>query len=114
MTPQNNLRAADDVSEHSRNQGKLAAPESGLIRMIRTLLVVCAGLLSLLYILNPGAGIIELIPDNIPGIGNLDEAFFTVLLVSCGAYFGYDIRLLIGPLKDVCRRELGKPARQPK
>ncbi|GBC61504.1 DUF1232 domain-containing protein [Desulfonema ishimotonii] len=25
------------------------------------------------YILNPGAGVIELIPDNIPIIGNLDE-----------------------------------------
>lgn len=25
------------------------------------------------YMLNPGSGIIELIPDNIPFIGNLDE-----------------------------------------
>ena len=29
--------------------------------------------LGLIYILNPGAGVIELIPDNIPIIGNLDE-----------------------------------------
>jgi hypothetical protein len=26
-----------------------------------------------IYMLNPGAGIIEIIPDNIPFIGNLDE-----------------------------------------
>ena len=33
------------------------------------------------YILNPGMGFIELIPDNLPVIGNLDEAGATVLLV---------------------------------
>ena len=27
-----------------------------------------------LYLLNPTAGIIELIPDNLPLVGNLDEA----------------------------------------
>jgi len=26
-----------------------------------------------IYLLNPGAGLIELIPDNLPLIGNLDE-----------------------------------------
>ncbi len=26
------------------------------------------------YVLNPGAGIFEAIPDNLPWIGNLDEA----------------------------------------
>ena len=34
-----------------------------------------------LYILNPTAGFIELIPDNIPIFGNLDEAAATTLLV---------------------------------
>jgi uncharacterized membrane protein YkvA (DUF1232 family) len=37
--------------------------------------------LGLLYLINPGAGVIELIPDNIPGIGNLDEAGATALLI---------------------------------
>ena len=35
--------------------------------------VYLIGILGLIYILNPTAGIIELIPDNIPIIGNLDE-----------------------------------------
>jgi uncharacterized membrane protein YkvA (DUF1232 family) len=35
------------------------------------------------YLLNPGAGVFELIPDNFPIIGNLDEAGATVLLVKC-------------------------------
>ena len=33
------------------------------------------------YILNPTAGLIELIPDNIPVIGNLDEAALMALLI---------------------------------
>jgi len=39
------------------------------------------GGISLLYLINPTAGIIELIPDNLPILGNLDEAGATVLLI---------------------------------
>lgn len=38
-------------------------------------------LASLIYILNPGLGIFELLPDNLPGIGNLDEAGAAALLI---------------------------------
>lgn len=47
-----------------------------------------SGILSLMYLLNIGVGIIELIPDNIPVIGNLDEATATVVLINCLRYFG--------------------------
>jgi hypothetical protein len=41
---------------------------------------------SVAYLVNPTAGVFELLPDNIPGVGNLDEAFFTVaLMTSLGA-----------------------------
>jgi uncharacterized membrane protein YkvA (DUF1232 family) len=36
-----------------------------------------------LYLINPTAGYIELIPDNFPIVGNLDEAGATLLLVQC-------------------------------
>ena len=36
-------------------------------------LVYLLAILGLIYVLNPTAGILELIPDNIPVIGNLDE-----------------------------------------
>ena len=36
-----------------------------------------------LYLLNPDFGIYELIPDNLPIVGNLDEAGATLLLVKC-------------------------------
>jgi hypothetical protein len=33
-----------------------------------------------IYLLNPGAGVFELIPDNIPFIGNLDEGVAAILV----------------------------------
>ena len=53
--------------------------------------IFCLGVFSLLYLLNPGAGVFELIPDNLPLIGNLDEAAAVALLLACLRYFGYDI-----------------------
>ena len=36
--------------------------------------------LGVIYILNPTMGIVEFIPDNIPGIGNLDEGLAFMLI----------------------------------
>ncbi|WP_321389852.1 DUF1232 domain-containing protein [uncultured Desulfuromusa sp.] len=57
------------------------------------------GLLSLIYLLNPTAGFFELIPDNIPLIGNLDEAAAATLLMMCLRYFGYELPDLFNPKK---------------
>ena len=62
----------------------------------KSVAAIALGALSLIYIINPGAGIIELIPDNIPVIGNLDEAAATVILLNCLSYFGLDLTNLIG------------------
>jgi len=35
--------------------------------------VYVISLLGLLYLLNPTAGLLELIPDNLPWVGNIDE-----------------------------------------
>ncbi len=53
--------------------------------------VFCLGLLATIYILNPTAGFFEIIPDNIPLIGNLDEAAAVALLLMCLKYFGIDL-----------------------
>ena len=58
---------------------------------MKSLLVACLGLISLLYLLNIGVGFIELIPDNIPFIGNLDEGGAAMLLLMCLRYFGLDL-----------------------
>lgn len=47
-----------------------------------TWLVYLLAVLGLIYILNPGAGFFELLPDNLPGIGNLDEGVAAVLVWS--------------------------------
>lgn len=57
------------------------------------------GLFSLVYLLNPTAGIFELIPDNFPLIGNLDEAAAATLLLMCLRYFGYDLPEIFKPDK---------------
>lgn len=62
-----------------------------LMKLIRDLLVLCSGIVSAIYLLNIGFGVAEIIPDNIPIIGNLDEAAATALLINCLAYFGVDI-----------------------
>lgn len=49
------------------------------------------GIVGIIYILNPTAGIIEIIPDNIPLIGNLDEAAAIILILGCLRHFGIDL-----------------------
>jgi uncharacterized membrane protein YkvA (DUF1232 family) len=59
--------------------------------MLKNIFVFLIGILSLVYLINPGMGIFELIPDNLPIIGNLDEAGAAVLLIAALKYFGVDL-----------------------
>jgi len=58
---------------------------------MKKFIVACLGLISLLYLLNIGVGVIEVIPDNIPFVGNLDEGSAALLLLMCLRYFGADL-----------------------
>lgn len=53
--------------------------------------VFLLGIIGLIYILNPTAGFFELIPDNLPFIGNLDEAGAIMLVLGALRYFGIDL-----------------------
>jgi uncharacterized membrane protein YkvA (DUF1232 family) len=64
--------------------------------MIKKILVAAAGLLSLVYLLNPGAGVFELIPDNFPIIGNLDEAAAVAIILAAFRYYGIDLTTFLG------------------
>ncbi len=70
--------------------------------LVGSLLVGLFGALGVVYLINPTAGLIELIPDNLPVIGNLDEAAAVMLVISCLACFGIDLGGLFGrkPKKD--------------
>ena len=46
-----------------------------------------SGVIALIYLINPTAGVLELIPDNIPVVGNLDEGMACFILYSCVEYF---------------------------
>lgn len=61
---------------------------------MKNILVACLGIVSILYLFNIGAGVIELIPDNIPFVGNLDEGGAAILLLMCLRYFGLDLTKL--------------------
>ena len=58
---------------------------------MKKIAIFCLGLLAALYILNPTAGVFEIIPDNLPLVGNLDEAAAVALLLMCLKYFGIDL-----------------------
>ena len=64
--------------------------------MFKNILVALAGLISLIYLLNPTAGILELIPDNIPIVGNLDEAAACAIILAAFRYYGVDLTSFIG------------------
>ncbi len=43
------------------------------------------GAVSIAYLVNPTGGVIELLPDNLPFVGNLDEVTAAFLLIWSGA-----------------------------
>lgn len=58
--------------------------------MLKKIFVAASGVIALLYLLNPGMGIFELIPDSLPLVGNLDEAAAAAVLIAALRYFGFD------------------------
>lgn len=63
----------------------------GALKKVAAVLV--AGV-SVLYLINPTLGLFELLPDALPVVGNLDEAFFTLALVSALGALGLEIPFL--------------------
>lgn len=61
---------------------------------LKNIFVALLGFIALVYIINPSAGIFELIPDIIPFVGNLDEAAAVFLLHSAMDYFGIGVKSL--------------------
>ena len=69
---------------------------------MKSIIIAIVGVLSLVYLLNPTAGIFEFLPDNIPFVGNVDEVTATALLLSSLSYFGIDLgHLFTRNVKDV-------------
>ena len=54
---------------------------------MKTIFIIILALASIIYLLNPTAGIFELLPDNIPFLGNIDEGLASFILYSSFEYF---------------------------
>jgi hypothetical protein len=78
------------------NQKPTREQGEGKRSLFGSIVIGLFGALGVIYLINPTAGFIELIPDNIPGIGNLDEAAAVMLVISCLSYFGIDLGGLFG------------------
>lgn len=57
---------------------------------MKGLLVAMIAAFCVVYLINPTWGFLELIPDNLPIVGNLDEVGVTAILLACLRYFGVD------------------------
>ncbi len=68
---------------------------------------VLVGIVALIYLLNPSAGFFELIPDNFPIIGNLDEVGAAIVLLAVLRSFGFD-------LTGFFKRRVGPSSKDPK
>jgi glycine/D-amino acid oxidase-like deaminating enzyme len=66
---------------------------------MKKIIVFAIGLLSLIYMLNPGFGLFEFIPDNFPLIGHLDESTANFFFFSALSYFGLDLTDVFGSRK---------------
>ncbi len=67
-------------------------PKSNRRTIGGTILTVIIAILCVVYMLNLTFGF-DLIPDNLPVVGNLDEGLIMVLLLGCLKYLGIDIPL---------------------
>ncbi len=64
-------KKTDSQQQDSPGNSFLTTPLSN--RGVSVFVVYFSALIGVIYILNPGSGFIELIPDNLPLVGNLDE-----------------------------------------
>lgn len=58
---------------------------------MKKLFVALAGVLAFIYMVNPTFGVFEFLPDNLPLVGNLDEATATMVLLGALRFFGWDM-----------------------
>lgn len=71
--------------------------KKGERKLFKKTSIAVAGVIALIYLMNPGWGVFEFLPDNLPLVGNLDEAGATALLLSSLAYFGVNIHSIFKP-----------------
>ncbi len=78
---------SDPLTTYDKDQ----TPKSGFVKILSeplskyglpSWLVYVLGAVGLIYLLNPTLGLLELIPDVLPFVGNLDEGMAVMLLLA--------------------------------
>jgi hypothetical protein len=75
------------------------------MRIFKEMFIIGLALLAGFYLINPTAGIFELLPDNIPGVGNIDEATATLILLNTLRHYGLDLTKIFGRSREEEVRE---------
>ena len=73
-------RKSDRVAGENMDETTQQEEQGNAISRMPAWLVALLGGLGLIYILNPSLGVFELLPDQLPLVGNLDEGAAAMLL----------------------------------
>lgn len=63
-------------------------------RLLKEMVILGFTAIAGIYLINPTAGILEFVPDNLPLVGNLDEAAAVLIILSTLRYYGLDLTRL--------------------
>lgn len=75
------------------------------MKLLKNVLIAGLGAVTIVYLINPTLGVFELLPDNLPVVGNIDEGLATTILLAVLRHYGLDVtRLLSRDTKTVKSR----------
>ena len=74
-------------------------------RIFKEMIILGLAAVAGLYLLNPTAGFLEFLPDNLPLLGNLDEATAVMILASTARYYGLDLTRLYRRSQNETRKD---------
>jgi len=95
----------DFVESQDGAQKPILPPEQPLWAKIVAWSTIAAGAV---YMINPTAGIFELLPDNLPVVGNLDEAAVVFIMFAAMRYLGLRLPEFIEQFARTPRLPSGK------
>lgn len=75
----------------------------------KNVVIALLGVISVIWLLNPP--LLGTLDDNIPFLGNLDEAAAALILINCLKYFGFDLtRMFQAGQRGTAAQAADKPA----
>lgn len=65
------------------------------MNLLKNILIAGLGVVAIVYLINPTLGVLELLPDNLPIVGNIDEGLATTVLLAVLRHYGLDVTRLL-------------------